>query len=114
LPDRLGLVPLKMLTKPERPAVPITSRPGEKNVRNGGVRRRVAAVPLRPREAAEVWGGSARRGQAKWPDDLSRSEVAAGGMVAVGDDVKGMLDFPRPMFALYRARGRAANFITSS
>ncbi len=35
------------------------------------------------------------------PDDLGPLEIAAGGMVAVGDDVKGMLDFARPMFALY-------------
>jgi hypothetical protein len=28
-------------------------------------------------------------------------QVAAGGMVAIGEDVKGMLDFARPVFALY-------------
>jgi hypothetical protein len=42
-------------------------------------------------------------------------EVVAGGMVAIGDDVKGMLDFARPMFALYiggmGARGK--NFYNS-
>ena len=33
-------------------------------------------------------------------DDVS-FQIAAGGMVAVGEDVKGFLDFARPFFALY-------------
>ena len=40
-------------------------------------------------------------GTAKRSADLAPLEVAAGGMVAVGDDVKGLLDFARPLFALY-------------
>jgi len=104
-PDQgLGLgKPLKMLTKPERPAVPIyVAALGEKNVQ-GTAEYADGWLPFlyAPEKAAEVWGGSLAAGKAKRPDDLGPLEVAAGGMVAVGDDVKGMLDFARPMFALY-------------
>jgi F420-dependent oxidoreductase-like protein len=104
-PDQgLGLgKPLKMLTKPERPAVPIyVAALGEKNVQ-GTAEYADGWLPFlyAPEKAAEVWGDALAAGSAKRPDELGPLEVAAGGMVAVGDDVKGMLDFARPMFALY-------------
>jgi F420-dependent oxidoreductase-like protein len=106
LPSDQGLglgKPLKMLTKPERPAVPIyVAALGEKNVQ-GTAEYADGWLPFlyAPEKAAEVWGEPLAAGKAKRPDDLGPLEVAAGGMVAVGDDVKGMLDFARPMFALY-------------
>jgi len=104
-PDQgLGLgKPLKMLTKPERPAVPIyVAALGEKNVQGtAGYADGWLPFLYAPEKAAEVWGEPLAAGKAKRPDDLGPLEVAAGGMVAVGDDVKGMLDFARPMFALY-------------
>ncbi|HET7532677.1 MAG TPA: LLM class F420-dependent oxidoreductase [Nocardioidaceae bacterium] len=106
LPSDQGLglgKPLKMLTKPERPAVPIyIAALGEKNVQ-GTAEYADGWLPFlyAPEKAAEVWGDALAAGKAKRPDDLGPLEVAAGGMVAVGDDVKGMLDFARPMFALY-------------
>jgi F420-dependent oxidoreductase-like protein len=104
-PDQgLGLgKPLKMLTKPERPSVPIwIAALGEKNVR-GTAEYADGWLPFlyAPERAADVWGDALAAGKAKRPDDLGPLEIAAGGMVAVGDDVKGMLDFARPMFALY-------------
>jgi F420-dependent oxidoreductase-like protein len=100
----LGLgKPLKMLTKPERPSVPIyIAALGEKNVR-GTAEYADGWLPFlyAPEKAADVWGDALAAGRAKRPDDLGPLEIAAGGMVAVGDDVKGMLDFARPMFALY-------------
>jgi F420-dependent oxidoreductase-like protein len=104
-PDQgLGLgKPLKMLTKPERPSVPIyIAALGEKNVR-GTAEYADGWLPFlyAPEKAADVWGDALAAGGAKRPDDLGPLEIAAGGMVAVGDDVKGMLDFARPMFALY-------------
>ncbi|HSJ20968.1 MAG TPA: LLM class F420-dependent oxidoreductase [Nocardioidaceae bacterium] len=100
----LGLgKPLKMLTKPERASVPIyIAALGEKNVR-GTAEYADGWLPFlyAPEKAAEVWGDALAAGRAKRPDDLGPLEIAAGGMVAVGDDVKGMLDFARPMFALY-------------
>src|SRR5512139_740262 len=104
-PDQgLGLgKPLKMLTKPERPSVPIyIAALGEKNVQ-GTAEYADGWLPFlyAPEKAPDVWGDSLAAGRAKRPDDLGPLEIAAGGMVAVGDDVKGMLDFARPMFALY-------------
>jgi F420-dependent oxidoreductase-like protein len=100
----LGLgKPLKMLTKPERPAVPIyIAALGEKNVQ-GTAEYADGWLPFlyAPEKVNETWGDALAAGKAKRSDDLGALEIAAGGMVAVGDDVKGMLDFARPMFALY-------------
>ncbi len=95
--------PLKMLTKPERPAVPIyVAALGEKNV-TGTAEYADGWLPFlyAPEKADAVWGDALRAGTAKRPEDLGPLEIAAGGMVAVGDDVKGLLDLARPMFALY-------------
>ncbi len=106
LPSGQGLglgKPLKMLTKPERPAVPIyVAALGQKNVA-GTAEYADGWLPFMfaPERAESVWGDALRAGTAKRPDDLGRLEIVAGGMVAIGDDVKGMLDFARPMFALY-------------
>jgi F420-dependent oxidoreductase-like protein len=104
-PDQgLGLgKPLKMLTKPERPAVPIyIAALGEKNVQ-GTAEYADGWLPFlyAPEKADAVWGDSVRAGTAKRSQDLGPLEISAGGMVAVGEDVKGMLDLARPMFALY-------------
>ncbi|RYU15620.1 LLM class F420-dependent oxidoreductase [Nocardioides iriomotensis] len=106
LPSDQGLglgKPLKMLTKPERSSIPIyVAALGEKNVA-GTAEYADGWLPFMyaPEMAESVWGASLRTGTAKRPDDLAPLEVVAGGMVAIGDDVKGMLDFARPMFALY-------------
>jgi hypothetical protein len=54
-----------------------------------------------PERASQVWGEALARGTAKRQEGLGPLEVVAGGMVTVGDDVKGMLDLARPMLALY-------------
>ena len=104
-PDQgLGLgKPLKMLTKPERSVVPIyVAALGDKNVA-GTAEYADGWLPFlyAPEKADSVWGDSLRAGAAKRPESLAPLEICAGGMVAVGEDVKGMLDFARPMFALY-------------
>lgn len=100
----LGLgKPLKMLTKPERSAVPIyVAALGEKNVQ-GTAEYADGWLPFlyAPEKVEQTWGDALAKGKAKRSADLGPLEIAAGGMVAVGDDVKGMLDFARPMFALY-------------
>jgi len=100
----LGLgKPLKMLTKPERPVVPIyVAALGDKNVA-GTAEYADGWLPFlyAPERADLVWGDSLRTGAAKRSETLAPLEVCAGGMVCVGDDVKGMLDSARPMFALY-------------
>jgi F420-dependent oxidoreductase-like protein len=95
--------PLKMLTRPERPSVPIwVASLGRKNVQ-GTAEYADGWLPhlYAPELADKVWGDSLRKGAEKRPAELGPLQVAAGGMVAIGDDVKGMLDFARPMFALY-------------
>ena len=95
--------PLKMLTKPERQAVPIyIAALGEKSVQ-GAAEYADGWLPFMfsPEGSSQVWGDALDRGTAKRQDGLAPLEIAAGGMVAVGEDVKGMLDFARPMFALY-------------
>ncbi len=54
-----------------------------------------------PEKAQEVWGEALAKGSAKRSPDLAPLEVNAGGMLAIGEDVKGMLDFMRPIYALY-------------
>ena len=102
--EGLGLgKPLKLLTKPERPSVPIyLASLGKKSVQ-AAAEYADGWLPFlyAPERAPEVWGDALEAGKAKRPGDLAPLEVAAGGMVSVGEDVKGMLDFARPMFALY-------------
>jgi F420-dependent oxidoreductase-like protein len=95
--------PLKMLTKPERPAVPIyVAALGQKNV-EGTAEYADGWLPFlfAPERSRDVWGEALDRGTAKRQDGLGPLEIAAGGMVSVGEDVKGMLDLARPTFALY-------------
>ena len=95
--------PLKMLTKPERESVPIwIAALGQKNVQataeyaDGWLPHLYA-----PELAGKVWGDALAAGNAERPADLGPLQITAGGMVAIGEDVKGMLDFARPLFALY-------------
>ena len=104
-PDRgTGLgKPLKMLTRPERPAVPLyIAALGPKSVQ-GAAEYADGWLPFlfSPEGSAKVWGESLEAGKARRSPDLAPLEISAGGMVAVGEDVKGMLDFARPMAALY-------------
>jgi F420-dependent oxidoreductase-like protein len=100
----LGLgKPLKMLTKPERPAVPIyVAALGPKNV-EATAEYADGWLPFlfAPELADRVWGEALAKGSARRQDGLGPLEISAGGMVAVGEDVKGLLDFARPTFALY-------------
>ena len=95
--------PLKMLTKPERSAIPIyVAALGKKNV-EGTAEYADGWLPFlfAPEKARDVWGEALSKGTARRPADLGPLEIAAGGMVSIGEDVKGMLDLVRPMFALY-------------
>jgi len=104
-PDQgLGLgKPLKLLNKPERSAVPLwVAALGSKNVEmTAEVADGWLPFLFLPEKAKEVWGEALAAGEAKRSSDLAPLEVSAGGLVAIGEDVKGMLDFMRPMYALY-------------
>jgi F420-dependent oxidoreductase-like protein len=100
----LGLgKPLKLLNKPERSVVPLwIAALGQKNV-EGTAEYADGWLPFlfHPEKAVDVWGDALEKGRARRPDDLAPLQISAGGMVAIGEDVKGMLDFLRPMYALY-------------
>jgi F420-dependent oxidoreductase-like protein len=95
--------PLKMLTRPERPSIPIyIAALGPKSV-EGTAEYADGWLPFlfAPERAKDVWGDALARGTAKRQEGLGPLEISAGGMVAVGEDVKGMLDLARPTVALY-------------
>jgi len=95
--------PLKMLTRPERADVPIyIAGLGPKSV-EGAATYADGWLPFlySPEGAGKVWGGALAKGTAQRQEGLAPLEVVAGGMVAIGDDVKSMLDLARPQFALY-------------
>jgi F420-dependent oxidoreductase-like protein len=115
LPEGQGLglgKPLKLLTHPERDTVPIfVAALGDKNV---AMTAELADgwLPFMylPEKAKQVWGESLAAGAAKRSAELGPLEISAGGVLAVGGDVKGVLDLARPLAALYiggmGARGR--------
>jgi len=100
----LGLgKPLKILTKVERDTIPIwVASLGDKNVEmTAELADGWLPIMFVPEKARDVWGTSLDAGAAKRSADLGTLQISAGGMLAVGEDVKGLLDFLRPMYALY-------------
>jgi F420-dependent oxidoreductase-like protein len=97
--------PLKLLTKPERPSIPLyVAALGPKNV-EGVAEYADGWLPFLfvPEKAHEVWGKSLAAGGARRQQGLGPLEICAGGMVAIGEgpETKALLDFARPMVALY-------------
>ena len=97
--------PLKLLTRPERDAVPIyIAGLGPRSVEQAA---EIADgwIPhlFHPERAHLVWGDALEAGRAKRSADLAPLEVNAGGMVAIGEgpETKALLDLARPTFALY-------------
>ncbi|WP_182524436.1 LLM class F420-dependent oxidoreductase [Nocardioides dongkuii] len=102
----LGLgKPLKLLTKPERADVPIwIASLGDKNVEmTAEIADGWLPHLFYPEKANDVWGDALARGAAKRSADLGPLQISAGGMVAIGEgaETKAMLDFARPVYALY-------------
>jgi F420-dependent oxidoreductase-like protein len=100
----LGLgKPLKLLNKPERADLPLyVAALGDNNVAmTAEIADGWLPFLFLPEKAQDVWGQALARGAAKRSADLKPLEISAGGMVAIGEDVKGLLDFARPTYALY-------------
>ncbi|MEU8874044.1 LLM class flavin-dependent oxidoreductase [Streptomyces javensis] len=94
---------LKMMTKPVRSSVPLyIAALGPKSV-EGAAAYADGWLPFlcSPEGAARVWGDALATGTAERSGDLAPLEVVAGGIVAIGEDVKGVLDLARPTLALY-------------
>ncbi len=97
--------PLKLLTRPQRDSIPIyLAALGHKNVE---LAAEVADGWLPhlfwPEKFATVWGEAIEAGTAKRSADLGPMQIVAGGMLAIGEgaETKALLDFARPVFALY-------------
>ncbi|KQW46070.1 LLM class F420-dependent oxidoreductase [Nocardioides sp. Root1257] len=102
----LGLgKPLKILTQVERNVVPIwVAALGDGNVAmTAEVADGWLPFLFLPEKAQQVWGEPLAKGAAKRSADLAPLEIAAGGMAAIGEgpETKALLDFMRPMYALY-------------
>ncbi|CAN5859094.1 LLM class F420-dependent oxidoreductase [soil metagenome] len=95
--------PLKIIAHPVRPRIPIwVASLGPKNVAmTAEIADGWMPILFDPAKANHVWGDDLAAGTAKRSGDLDPLMVAAGGLTAIGDDVKGFLDFVRPMVALY-------------
>ncbi len=95
--------PLKIINHPVRPRIPIhIASLGPKNIE---LTAELAEgwLPLfyMPNKAKEVFGPALDAGFAKRDPELGPMDVVAGGLVAIGDDVKAVLDLSRPLVALY-------------
>ncbi len=95
--------PLKIIGRPLRPRVPVhIAALGPKNIE---LAAEIADgwMPLfyLPSKAKEAFGDALAAGTAKRDPELGPLEVVAGGFVAIGDDVKAMLDHTRGHTALY-------------
>jgi len=95
--------PLKIIAHPVRSEIPIwVASLGPKNVQmTAEVADGWMPILFDPAKANDVWGEDLAIGAAKRSADLGELQITAGGLVAIGDDVKGFLDFVRPMVALY-------------
>lgn len=97
--------PLKILTHPERDSIPIwIAALGHRSV------EQTAAIAdgwmphlFHPEKSHLVWGDALAAGAAQRDPALGPLQVTAGGMVAIGEgpETKALLDFARPIFALY-------------
>jgi F420-dependent oxidoreductase-like protein len=95
--------PLKIINHPLRSDIPIyVASLGPKNVElTAEMAEGWLPIFYYPEKAADVWGDDLARGAAKRSADLPALDVVAGGLVSIGSEAKRVLDFARPMMALY-------------
>ncbi|MER7500113.1 LLM class F420-dependent oxidoreductase [Nonomuraea pusilla] len=95
--------PLKLINHPVRPRIPIVvAAIGPKNVElTAELAEGWEPIFYVPEKAADVWGPSLAAGRARRDPELGGLDVIAQASLAIGDDVSGLLEFGRPMAALY-------------
>ncbi|MEV4114084.1 LLM class F420-dependent oxidoreductase [Nonomuraea sp. NPDC049695] len=95
--------PLKLINHPVRPRIPIVvAAIGPKNVElTAELAEGWEPIFYVPEKAADVWGPSLAAGKARRDPELGELDVIAQAFLAIGDDVAGLLEFGRPMAALY-------------
>jgi F420-dependent oxidoreductase-like protein len=100
----LGLgKPLKLLNRPVRADVPIwiAALTAKSVAQTAEIADGWLPFLFVPEKAADLWGDALAAGAAKRSPDLAPLQISAGGLVVIGDDVKGALDRMRPLYALY-------------
>ncbi|MEU6209601.1 LLM class F420-dependent oxidoreductase [Streptomyces sp. NPDC089922] len=95
--------PLKLLNRPVRPEIPLyLAALGPANVR---LAAEIADGWLPhlfvPERAERVWGGPLAEGLARRAPERGPLRIAAGALLAVGEDAASVRDEARPMIALY-------------
>jgi F420-dependent oxidoreductase-like protein len=104
LKDGTGLgKPIKILTHPVRDRIPIfLASLGEKSVQLTAEQAE-GWLPIfyLPEKAQAVWGNALRRGEANRRPGLPPLDIAAGGPLAIGDNVVHLREQERPHLALY-------------
>lgn len=95
--------PLKLINQPVRERIPIIiASLGPKNVEmTAEIAEGWQPLFYYPEKAADVWGDSIAKGKAKRDPALGDLQIYAQTALAIGDDVEHMLDWVRPMVALY-------------
>ena len=95
--------PLKLINHPVRERIPIMlASLGPKNVAmTAEIAEAWEPIFYHPEKAADVWGASLAEGRAKRDPELGELDVVVGAPVAIGEDVGHMIDWIRPMVALY-------------
>ncbi len=95
--------PLKIIARPVRDQIPIwVASLGPKNVAMTA-EKADGWLPIFfvPERATDVWGADLAAGAEKRDAALGPLEIAAGGVVAIGEDARGTAEMTRPMVALY-------------
>ncbi|WP_158887264.1 LLM class F420-dependent oxidoreductase [Amycolatopsis anabasis] len=95
--------PLKLINHPVRERIPIMlAAIGPKNVAlTAEIAEGWEPIFFHPEKAAEVWGGPLAEGKAKRDPALGELDTVVGAALAIGEDVEQLLDWVRPMVALY-------------
>jgi F420-dependent oxidoreductase-like protein len=95
--------PLKLIVHPVRDRIPIyVAALGPKNVEmTAALAEGWLPTIFMPEKCKEIWGEALAKGAANRPADLGPLEMAAGGLLAIGDDVEQIRELARPALALY-------------
>ena len=95
--------PLKMIAKPIREDIPVwIASLGPKNVEmTAEIANGWLPIFYLPERANDVWGADLAAGLSRRDPQLGPLEIAAGGLVAIGEDAAGVAEMARPMVALY-------------
>ncbi|MGH3171064.1 MAG: LLM class F420-dependent oxidoreductase [Trebonia sp.] len=104
LPGGTGLgKPLKLINHPVRERIPvIIAALGPKNVTLAAeLAEGWQPIFYYPEKAAAVWGPALEAGRAKRDAALGDLDVIAAAPLAIGEDVTGLRELARPVFALY-------------